>query len=61
MGKILIDFKKGKKDIPRHRSRTAIKVYLTYKDNEEFDDGIKIREINKEKKVGLKELTRRKK
>ena len=61
MGKILIDFKKGKKDIPRHRSRTAIKVYLTYKDNEEFNDGIKIREINKEKKAGLKELTRKKK
>ena len=57
MGKILIDFKKGKKDIPRHRGRTAIKVYLTYKDNEEFDDGIKIREINKEKKAGLKEFS----
>lgn len=43
MGEILVKFKRGRKEVSVHRSRTAIRTYLMYKDNKNFDDGITIR------------------
>ncbi|CAG8650097.1 10657_t:CDS:1, partial [Paraglomus brasilianum] len=45
IGEVLVEFKRGGKEIPKHRRRIAMKIYLMYKDNRNFDDGITIREI----------------
>jgi len=47
IGEILINFKDGRKEVSEHRRKIAMKIYLKYKDNKEFDDGISNREIIK--------------
>jgi hypothetical protein len=45
IGKVLNRYKEGRKELSRHRYRTAMKIYLTYKNSDEVDDGVGIRDI----------------
>jgi hypothetical protein len=46
-------------EVTRYRRRVASRIYLLYKDSKEFDDGVRIREIERNLEKDLEGLARK--
>jgi len=59
VGKMLQKYKKGNKELSEHRIKTAKRIYSMYRKTKEFDDGIGIRKIARDKSLNFSNLARR--
>ena len=60
IGKALEKYKKGKRELSQHQIKAAKRIYLMYKTDKEFDDGVGIGEVVGAQKLDLTNLTRKK-
>jgi hypothetical protein len=59
MGEIFVNSKTCRMEVTRYRRRVASRIYLLYKDSKEFDDGVRIREIERNLEKDLERLARK--